>query len=212
MGFDFHFNRYLLMTRTKRTSRKVYRGFILGSLLIAACSKGDDTTAGAGAGTSAPAASNQSAAEELADVASYRLTMDKFDKYYAAQRNIMLKAKDMSAADKAAMKARSDARDNNASMDDMVRNIESEPVMKEAIREAGMSPREFAMFTMAMMQSAMAAGVAKMRPNDNQDSLIRAMQANPENVKFMVENEATIASKQKELEAEMKRLGMDDES
>src|SRR5688572_6383533 len=201
------------MTRSTHTSRNVYRGFILASLFIAACSKGDDTTAGAGAGTSAPGASNQSVNEQLADVASYRLTMDKFDKYYAAQRNIMLKAKGMSAADKAAMEARSDARDNNnANMDDMVRNIESEPVMKEAIREAGMSPREFAMFTMAMMQSAMAAGVAKMRPNDNQDSLIRAMQANPENVKFMVENEATIASKQKALEAEMKRLGIDDES
>ncbi len=77
----------------------------------------------------------------------------------------------------------------------MVRRIESEPMMVGAIRQAGLSPREFTMITMAMMQTAMAAGVAQMRPNDNQDSLIREMKANPENVKFWKANEAELTQK-----------------
>ena len=56
--------------------------------------------------------------------------------------------------------------------------------MTSAIRGAGLSPREFTVITMAMMQTAMAARVAQMRRNDNQDSLIREMKANPDNVKF----------------------------
>ena len=95
------------------------------------------------------------------------------------------------------------------SLDDMARKIESEPMMKSAVQEAGLSPREFVMITMSMLQSGMAAGVLKMRPNDNQDSLIRAMQANPENVKFMQENEAEITRKQMALSEEMKKLGIE---
>jgi len=141
----------------------------------------------------------------------YSLSMDKFDKYLAAQRNIMLKAKDMSPADKQAMEARNEGRNNaNASLDDMVRNVESEPMMNAAVRDAGLSAREFALVAMSLMQTGMAAGVAKMRPKDNQDSLIRAMKANPANVKFLLENEAAITRKQKDLEAEMKRLGADE--
>ena len=54
----------------------------------------------------------------------------------------------------------------------------------------------------------MAAAVAKMSPNANQDSLIRSMQANPDNIKFYNENEAEITRKSKALEAEMKQLGI----
>src|SRR5688572_5393409 len=92
------------MTHTAHAPR-LLRYLILGSLVIAACSKGDDTAPATGA-AKPPAATSQSVDEELADLASYRLTMDKFDKYFAAQRNIMMKAKDMSPEQKAAMKQR----------------------------------------------------------------------------------------------------------
>ena len=67
------------------------------------------------------------------------------------------------------------------------------------------------MITISMMQTAMAAGVAKMRPNDNQDSLIREMKANPDNIKFYNENEAEITRKSTQLAAEMKKLGFDNQ-
>jgi hypothetical protein len=68
------------------------------------------------------------------------------------------------------------------------------------------------MITISMMQTGMAAAVAKMRPTDNQDSLIRAMKANPDNIKFYNENEAEITRKSKQVEAEMKKLGISNDS
>ena len=80
--------------------------------------------------------------------------------------------------------------------------------MVAAIRDAGLSPREFMMITMSFLQTGMAAAVAKMHPNANQDSLIRSMKVNPDNVKFYNENEAEITRKARELEDEMRRLGI----
>lgn len=202
------------MTTPIRTACWQRGSLLLGFLLLAACSSEKEAAATSEAPAAAPSASTQSGDEQLADIADYKLTMDKYDKYIAAQRNIALKGKNLSAAEKEAFQKRANARgDANSSLDDMVRNIESEPLMNSAVREAGLSAREFTMITMAMMQTAMAASVAKMRPNDNQDSLIREMKANPDNVKFWQANEAEITRKQKALEAEMKQLGaMDDPS
>jgi cell fate (sporulation/competence/biofilm development) regulator YmcA (YheA/YmcA/DUF963 family) len=202
------------MTTPDRTLRCLQGSLLFGFLLLAGCSSDKDAAATGEAPAAAPSASTPSGDEQLADIADYKLTMDKYDKYLAAQRNIALKAKDLSAAEKEAFQKRADARgDANSSLDDMARNIESEPLMNSAVREAGLSAREFTMITMAMMQTAMAVSVAKMRPNDNQDSLIREMKANPDNVKFWQANEAEITRKQKALEAEMKQLGaMDDAS
>lgn len=186
--------------------------FFLGVILVlGACDTSKDSAVAA-AGDTAPAATatNTNAEEDLADVSNYRLTMDKYDKYITAQRNLMLKVKDMPPAKREAFESRQ-SNDQNASLDDMVKKIESEPIAKDAVRVAGLSPREYVMITMSMMQTAMAAGIAKMRPNDNQDSLIREMKANPENVKFFTENEAELTRKQNAFEAEMQRLGATDD-
>jgi hypothetical protein len=183
-----------------------------GLLAMTACSKGDSSSTPASTDAAAPAASSSPSGEEdLATVTNYRLSMDKIDKYMAAQRNLAMKAKDMSPAERAAMEARGDDAGNaDASLDDMTKKIESEPIMVAAIKDAGLSPREFTLITISMMQSGMAAAVAKMRPRDNQDSLIRAMKANPENVKFYNEHEAEITQKGKALQAEMEKLGLSD--
>ena len=90
----------------------------------------------------------------------------------------------------------------------MARTIESEPVMNDAVRAAGLSAREFALITISMMQSAMASSVLKTRPKDNRDSLVREMKANADNIKFYEEHEAEITRKTKDLQAEMKAAGM----
>lgn len=178
-------------------------------MLLTACSKDNGSSAGTASSQSAAPAASQSGDEELKDIASYHLTMDKIDKYIAAERNLAAKAKSMSPEERKAFEERGDQdSENDASLDDMVKKFDSEPVLKSAIQEAGLSTREFVMLTMSMMQSGMAAAVLKMRPNDNQDSLIRSMQANPENVKFYQEHEAEITQKQKAIEAELKAAGM----
>lgn len=186
------------------------RLFAFGLLVLGACSKKDDAATATGAGeTNAPAA-NRAAEEDLADISKYRLSMEKFEKYLEASKNIGLKAKSLTPAQRAAMEQRNENSSNaNASLDEMVRNVEKEPIMVDAIKAAGLSPREYMMITMSFMQTGMAAAVAKMRPNDNQDSLIRSMQANPDNVKFYNEHEAEITAKTKALEAEMKKLGIE---
>jgi len=183
---------------------------LAAAFVLAACGKRDaasgDTSAAAAAAASTPAAS--SGGDDLADVTNYKLSMDKIDRYIAAQRNITNKVKSMSPAEKQAMEARNEGRNNqNASIDDMARNIDSEPMMRDAIRSAGLSTREFALITISMMQSAMASSVLKMRPQDNQDSLIREMKANPDNVRFYREHEAEITKKTADLQAEMKAAG-----
>ena len=184
----------------------------LSLLALAACGQKDAApSAGAADSAGAPAAAASSASgssggdADLADVTNYRLSMDKVDKYIAAQRNMAAKMKSMTPAEREAVKARNEStNDPNASLDDMARSIEREPVMNDAIRSAGLSAREFALVTISMMQSAMASSVLEMRPKDNQDSLVRAMKANADNIKFYREHEAEITAKSKAIGAEMK--------
>jgi hypothetical protein len=184
------------------------RRALLAALLIsaAACGSKDDAAPAGAAASEAPASSG----DDLADISSYKLTMDKMDKFYAAQRNMAVKAKAMSPAEREALKQDDDAGDG--SVDDFARKIESTPAMRDAVREAGLSPREFALLTMSAVQSGMAAAVLKMRPNDDADSLAREMKANMDNIRFMQENEAELTRKQQALQAEMKQMGIDQES
>jgi hypothetical protein len=189
---------------------------VLASLTLgAACAKGEERdtaagdTAGAAAGAPAASAAGSSADADLADLTRYRLTMDKVDRYFAAHRNLLQKVKDMSPAEREALeKSQESSSDANANLDDMVRNIERSPVYRDALRQAGLSPREYIMVTMAMFQAGMAASVVKMRPKDDPDSLAREMKVNPENLKFMQQHEAEITQKQKAMEEEAKRLGV----
>jgi hypothetical protein len=187
-----------------QTTRRLVPALVLVTAL-AACDKKEGAATSGSAASSAAAPAAASANAELADVQSYRLSMDKIDKMLAAQRILAAKAKAMTPAEREAMEARDEsASDANESLDDMARKIDSEPMLRDAIREAGLSSREYVLITMSMMQTGMADGVLKMRPKDNQDSLIREMKANADNIKFYREHQAEITAKSKAIEAEMK--------
>lgn len=188
-----------------------YRKHLLALALVAACSGEQvpgDAVPSAGA---QPSAAQRDADAELADITAYRLDMGKIDRWLAVQRNMARAAAAMSPAEREAFRLEDEAEDSD-DMDDMVRRIERNPVMNRAVRDAGLSAREFTMITMSILQSGMAAAVLQMRPNDNQDSLVREMKANIENVRFMQENEAVIRQKQQALQAELKAAGLDGES
>ena len=182
---------------------------LLVALPLAACSK--DAASRAGDSTVAATPASSSGDHDLENVQSYELTMERIDRMYAAQRNMALKMKDMSPAEREAFQNQ-DAADPNASIDDLARKFDSNPAMRGAIRDAGLSTREFALGMFAMFQSSMAAAVLQQRPKDNADSLIREMKANPANVRFIQEHQAELTKKQKDMEAEMKRLGVSSES
>jgi len=145
---------------------------------------------------------------DITDVSKYHLTMEGMDKYFQAQRNVALAMKDLSPAEREAAGMHSGA---DATINDMVAQVERNPTVITAIRKAGLSPREYILITVSYMQSAMAAAVMKMQPKANQDSLAREMKANLENIRFITDNEAELSRKAAELEAEMKRLGVTEE-
>jgi major membrane immunogen (membrane-anchored lipoprotein) len=182
---------------------------LFATAVLSGCSKDDSSSAATNSQPAATSASSAQADEDLSDISKYKLSMDKIDKYIQSQRNLAAKLKSMTPAERQALKDRGEASDANTSLDDMTAKIEKEPVMVDAIRAAGLSPREYIMITLSMMQTAMAASVAQMRPNDNQDSLIREMKANPENIKWYNEHAAEINQKTKAVEAEMKALDSD---
>lgn len=171
-----------------------------------ACTPSEDAEGDASA--SAPGAVAHSADDDraVAELKSYRLTMDKVDKYYAAQRNLAQKAKTMSREEREQIEA--DASDEN--IDEWAASLERIAPVREAVRGAGLSVKEFAMITMALMQANMAAGVLEMRPNDNQDSLAREMNANMDNIRFVRQHRAELLRKDSVFAADMKRLGLDE--
>lgn len=183
---------------------------VLPALLLLAVACGPKDAGAPESAANAAASGAGSVEEDLADVSSYRLTMDKVDRYFEAQRNIARRVKDMSPEDRAPLERMESSA--NASLDDMARRIDSHPAMREAVREAGFSAREFATFTMAMVQAAMASSVLEMRPNDDQDSLAREMKASMENIRFLREHEAEITQRQEALEAEFREAGVGAES
>lgn len=175
-------------------------------LALVACSKGDapaDTAAAASA-EAAPASSG----DDLADVTSYTLTMAGIEKSLDVQRRVGMQVKAMTAEERQAFADADVGGDPEQGIDDMARKIAAQPVMAAAVRDAGLTPREYALLIMSMVQSGMAGAVMKMRPEANQDSLAREMKANPANVRFMMEHEAEIRQKQAALEAELRAAGV----
>lgn len=177
--------------------------FIFGLVFtLAACSK-DADTARDEPGAAAAAASNEQAEEDLADLTKYDLSMAKMDEYFQTMRHMADEMKKLSPAEREAMEMDND---NNASLDQMIKQAESNKVIRDATRKAGSSPREYVMTSLSYFTSAMAASVLQMQPNANQDSLMREMKVNPDNIKFIKEHEAELTTKYKAMEAEMKAL------
>lgn len=86
------------------------------------------------------------------------------------------------------------------SLTDIENAIKSEPLMAKALAGAGMSPRDYAKFTLAFFQAAMIhgmqkSGLVKEIPKDLQATV------NMENLKFIEANQAQITALMKEFQA-----------
>jgi hypothetical protein len=96
------------------------------------------------------------------------------------------------------------------SLDDMADRISAHPAVERAVRDAGLSPREYGLVAYAMLQAGMAQAVAAMQPGADPDSLARAAGVNPANMAFMRDNAEELGRRQQELAAEMEALGLDE--
>ena len=172
--------------------------------LLAACADSADTVDTAAAGTAA--SSDQTT--DLADITNYELRMEQVDKYFAAFRNIAAAMQRMTPQQREQLDMDAGQTDLNG----YVARLESQPEVNSAIRSAGLSAREFSLILWSMLQSGMASAALQSRPELNEDSLAREMQVNMANVRFIRENEAALREKQQALEAEMRAMGMNEDT
>lgn len=83
------------------------------------------------------------------------------------------------------------------SLDEMERGIASFAPMARALKSAGLAPREYSKFMMAMLQAGMVYGLSK----GNVDYARLPAGINPENVRFIATHKAELDAMQKEFEA-----------
>jgi hypothetical protein len=175
---------------------------ILGACGGAADSNGETDT------TEAPAAAAPDVDTDLADVTNYELTMDRVDRYFNATINVGRAMQGMTPAERAAFEGPDE--EEMPSLDDMADRISSHPAVERAVRDAGLTPREYGTIAMSMLQAAMAQAFSAMQPNADPDSLARAAGANPANVAFMRDNAEALGQRQQEVAAAMEEYGITD--
>jgi hypothetical protein len=174
-------------------------------VLLAACAENVETADTGAAGGEAMAASAQTT--DIGDIRDYELRMEQVDKYYAAFRNIAQAMQRMTPAEREQLNTDASTVDLNA----YVAKLEQQPEINRAIRDAGLTPREFSLILWSMLQSGMASAVLQTRPNANEDSLAREMNVSMANVRFMREHDAELRQRQQALDAEMREMGLEEE-
>jgi hypothetical protein len=91
-------------------------------------------------------------------------------------------------------------------LDEMAARMEQNPAVASAVRDAGLSTREYAVIAMSMLQAGMAQAFAAMQPGADQDSLARAMGVSAENMAFMRDNAEELGRRQEEMASVMQEL------
>jgi hypothetical protein len=89
------------------------------------------------------------------------------------------------------IEAKNSDRKNPETLDEMAKQIESEPAMANAIKSAGMTPRQYSLVMLVTAQSMMAHGFQKASGNKELPKEIQGTVL-AENVKLVADNEAEI--------------------
>ena len=159
-----------------------------------ACSSKDAAqnaaTSDAGAAAPAPAPTVSGSEPSANDISNYKLDMDKMRKYVAALRGFQ----GLPQKDSAALEAMST--DANESTVQTIARIESSPIARRVLADAGLNAKDYVWITAAWLQAAMTEGILASTP----DAKMPEGQ-NPQNVNFLKANKA-------QLEAMMRDAGM----
>jgi hypothetical protein len=146
----------------------------------------------------------QTSSADMQLLASYRLNASTLHKAMQASRNMAALAKDTAVL--RVMAEHGDAEDANAkTIADIARQFDGVPPLKRAINSAGLTSKEYALFTMSLFQASMAAA---MMDADGPYKLKELPKGTPkENVDFVRTHKAEI----EKWSAEMKALSSGDE-
>lgn len=126
------------------------------------------------------------------EVSAYKLTDAGLARYTDATRRLDQAVRTSPAL--CAERANDDDEDTRT-LDELVAKIDASPQMRQAIQSAGMSTREYAVFSLAMLQAAMASWAL------DQPGSKPAPGVSMDNVAFYRRNAATLAKIGKESEA-----------
>ncbi len=169
--------------------------YLVCFLLVAlsACSK-TDKGSGDTDGSAPAATGTRSLDSDLEQLQDFKLSMPRMQKWVQAQRNLV-----------ALSKARPDLEgtykvEQNASLDQQVAALEGHADVRKAVRDAGVSPREFTLTTWAYMQAATAHTVQQMPTGKTRDSVMQSLKVHPENITFVQKNRSELETLMKEIE------------
>src|SRR5687767_1979594 len=136
--------------------------------------------------TPSPAASaTPSADRDMRELADYELSMDAVTKWAAANKSLAELAEK-----RPELEEQGTTNSDNASLDDMVKRVESIPEMRAAIEKEGLSAREYALVSLAVMQSAVAQ--MALAQGVSADSIARQAGINKKNLTFYQEHKAEL--------------------
>lgn len=111
------------------------------------------------------------------EIQEYRLTSATLTKLGQVQENLYAAMKAHPELGKGHADSSEDREDEPKTLDDMAKRFDRIPEMKQAIVKSGLTPRQYALATMAMMQAGMSAAVMEM-PGADKSKIAPAVQAN----------------------------------
>ena len=135
--------------------------------------------------------------QELAKLEAEQKALADKDELTAAEEARMEKIGERMAEIEAAMEKKSMGSDNANSLSEMEADIRKQPAVMKALAREGLTPREYAKCFLALFQAALVQGFSQGKV----DMAKLPAGINPENIKFVQENEKELAELQKEMAA-----------
>ena len=145
-------------------------------------------------------ASQDPKAQELARLRAEIETLEKKDELSEAEEQKLDKLREQAdALDQE--QDRSEGLGNAKTIDEMEAGIRKHPGAAAALAKEGLTPREFAKCTLALLQAAMVKGFSQGKV----DMAKLPAGINPANIKFIEENEKELTELQKEMQGAVKK-------
>lgn len=178
--------------------------WLIALTIIVACTQRESATrdtASAGGTVRGDANASTESGFGDEDVSNVRLTKDKVNRFYNAWRDATIAAGNRVESDTA-------GDDEAGDLDDIVAEIEREPKVASAIRNAGLSVSEFVILQLTITAAMLANETLKMNPNTDVDSLAREIDVPAANIHFIRENGAEMEAKWKAAKAAVEAAGV----
>jgi hypothetical protein len=128
---------------------------------------------------------------DLRELSRYQLTLTEVRKYAAANANL---AKHPKVAEDEDAEGDSEDDTNDESLDGMAARIGKIPEARKAIESAGLTVRQYAVITMALIQASMAQFAVD--SGADPAKVARDAGVNPANIKFVKEHKAELQKMQ----------------